>query len=200
MRIRPLKPSDLPYFNIPSFPLDTRMWIYEKRTPFAYAGYSIAPGLPYLADLYIYVMPAYRRKGYGSTLLKHVFGHIKDVSVTLLSSPVNHIKSPSARFLKGHGFEIEHVELELVCDLAQATFSADPALSPNVGNRAAELMRQLYDDSFGPMPWYQPYEDADEILDDLGTDGEILLWRSDNIPIGFAGIRYVNSHRTGLVA
>ena len=191
MRIRPLRPSDLRYFNIPAFPLDTRVWVMEKRLPIAYAGYAMAPGLPHLADLYVYVMPAHRRRGYGSQLLAHVMSHIEEPTVTTLSAPVSHLSVPTAHFLHHHEFDVEHVELELVCNLVEGEFSADPSLIIAHGEPAAERMRQLYNDSFGGLPWYQPYEDADEILNDLGVDGEILLWQHNGESIGFVGVRYV---------
>ena len=191
MRIRPLRPRDLHYFNIPAFPLDTRTWVLETHAPIAYAGYSVTPGLPHLADLYIYVMPAHRRRGYGTRLLNYVIERVDDDSLNTLSSPVDHMRTPTALFMQHHGFRVEHIEVELICDLRNE-LDAEATDQLTVGNdeAAANLMRRLYDESFRNLPWFQPYADADEVLDDMGDSGEILTMHVDGEPVGFVGVRY----------
>lgn len=169
------------------------MWVLEKKTPIAYGGYSAALGLPHLADMYIYVMPGHRRRRYGTRLLRYILAHVSEPRITTLSSPVDNMRTPAALFLEYHQFEVEHVEVELICDLTQTVFSADSNFTVSSSEHAADQMRRLYDDSFGHYPWYQPYADADEVLDDLGRGGEVLLWTHAGQLVGFAGLRYVGS-------
>ncbi len=193
MRIRPFEPSDLQYFNVPAFPLDTRAWVLEQKLPIGFVAYSPVIGIDTMVDLYGYVASPHRRQGLGSTLLNHALNELQSTTFQSVSSPIEHPRSPEAQFLDHHQFYVEHVEIELVCQLDQIPIEllAEQAeLHMLETDAAAEKLRIMYDDSFSDLAWYQPYADAGEVLDDLGARGEVWFLHDDaNAAIGFIGVR-----------
>ena len=156
------------------------------------ATYSQTPGLPSVADLAGFVLPPFRRQGWGEKLLQIVIEDVKSAGIQQLAYPVSNLSMPTAHFLQKRGFICTHQEWVLGCNVANlpspsklpagytTSFRGDLAVAP--------LFRQLYDEIFSPFAWYQPYEDAG-IRADLKLN-PILLLCYQQIPVGFAWGQY----------
>lgn len=192
MRIRPFRLSDLEYFRIPPFPDNAVAWVLVDPAPIGYAAHAPLPGTPELADLYGFIFPHMRRRGYGSHLLTHLINDlIANSQVRQLAAPVDNLRGATAQFLHANRFVIDHEEWDLInvhVDGSPPTGHNLQAFSPE---KAARRFLTLYDDSFALSPWYQPYADEDELIADLGSSSMLLFLRDEQgEDVGFAGIRY----------
>lgn len=175
-----------------------RAWIVSLGdNPVGWATITPISGLPGIFDLDCCVASQFRGQGMGSFLLSNIVVGLSDTRVRQLSYAVHSLESSCAFFLRGQGFFVEHVEWSLILrDLSELPV-------PNLPNpytirslddvAAARLFRQLYDESFASLPWYQPYESNEEVMSELNDLGNLLfLWR-ENEPIGFAWLRWKES-------
>lgn len=142
-----------------------------------YAAAFSVPGLPYLLDLSGGVVPEQRRQGVGTGLLKALVTALRPQPYQALTYAVTDIASPVAQFLTQHQFSIHHEEWELHRDnhlpIPVAQLPEGFTLKRGVGHAAASTFRHLYNTSFGPHPWYQPYSE-EEILNLFSRQG--LPW------------------------
>ena len=142
-----------------------------------YAAAYAVPGLPQLVDLAGGVAPEQRRQGVGTSLLKAVLAALQRQSYQALTYAVTDMASPAAQFLTHHQFAVHHEEWELHRDnrlpIPITPLPAGFELKRGVGHAAAATFRRLYDASFGPHPWYQPYSE-EEILNLFNRQG--LPW------------------------
>lgn len=154
-------------------------------------GYAAAlpvPGLANVADLTGMVAPAHQRRGIGRALLKALVDGLRPQRIHQLTFSLPDIHSPVALFLLSHGFTLHHEEWELVRDggspTAAPNWPPDFTLRQLTRDAAATTFRRLYDASFGPHPWYQPYTDS-ELFNLFPRQGlPRFLFRGDE-PIGF---------------
>jgi ribosomal protein S18 acetylase RimI-like enzyme len=165
------------------------------------------PGLPHIRVLHGFIAPSWQRQGLGSQLLQHVLaelrgergeerGETKDTQPLVpslqLSYCVDDVNSPAYHFLRHHHFYIEHEELHLVLPSPPHLLTSSPLPAPITLPRA-QAVRQfisLYDQSFGPHPWYQPYT-AEEVATLLVHPHDLLFARDDDHWVGFVWIKMI---------
>lgn len=142
-----------------------------------YAAAFSVPGLPQLLDLAGGVIPEQQRQGVATDLLKALLTALRPQPYQALTYAVTDMASPVAQFLTRHQFSIHHEEWELRRDnhlpVPTAILPEGFTLKRGVGHAAAATFHRLYDASFGPHPWYQPYSD-EEILNLFSRRG--LPW------------------------
>lgn len=142
-----------------------------------YAAAFSVPGLPQLLDLAGGVVPEQQRQGVATGLLKALLTALRPQPYQALTYAVTDMASPVAQFLTRHQFSIHHEEWELRRDnhllVPAAILPEGFTLKRGVGHAAAATFHRLYDASFGPHPWYQPYSD-EEILNLFSRRG--LPW------------------------
>ena len=167
------------------------------------AGMALAgpvPGLPSLFELDGFVAPAWQRRGWGGRLLARVKADMAAVggasvggtAVDQLSHAVTDMDSPAAHFLRQNGFAVEHEEwLLLKPDLTPGAPPSHPELTWGTLPRAPAIHQfcALYDRSFAPFPWYQPYT-APEAAAELAEARDLLFLRRGAVFIGFAWLRW----------
>ncbi len=165
-----------------------RAWVAARGRRLA--GYAMAdsvPGLPGVYDLSGGVVPARRRQGVGTRLLRHVQEAAAGVGIRQLSCRVADLEDETARFLLRRGFHIEHEE----CLLALDDFSALPPLAEESRPEVAVFPREeavvhflrVYDDSFSGLPWSQPYSEA-EVVAALARPDDLLFAVAEGRPVG----------------
>ena len=193
MKIRPFEAGDSQHFNLPPFPQGTKAWIVLDPYPVGYVAYSPIAGLPHLADLYGYIVPYYRRKGYASRMLSFMLDELANTSITQIAAPSEDINSSSAEFLRYHGFFVEHVEWDMV------RYSLDDLSPPDLEivelplDEGVPLLRELYNFNFKDSAWYQPYGSNAELREELGPDGRCFFAYEDGQPIAFIGATIENN-------
>lgn len=215
MQIRPFQPSDagalLPTYNsahpedkLSVSTLSRRMESLTTSGGFAFlmgdgpvvAGYAMVtpvPGLAGIVELEGYVTPEKRRQGLGSQLLEHLINWLRGKRVTQISCGFSSLDSPAAYFLRRHHFFIEHEEIVLrQPDLSH--LPAIPISDPEVAlkrfkrSQAITHFLELYEQSFGEQPWYQPY-DYEEIADTLTEAADLIFLTKEQTLIGFVWMR-----------
>lgn len=198
MKIRPWRKTDTAVLRQihqainPDQPIPpTRhLWLVEDGGQVVgYTAVSPIPGLPGIYNLDGGILPAQRRQGLGSRLLHHVLHEAPGLNVRQLAHCVTDLNSPAAHFLRHHNFFVEHEEwLMQLSPLHPFTPSPLPYCQVQILSSPVPRFRQLYDQSFGGTPWYQPYsaEEVDNILDN--PDDILFLFR-DEQPIGFAWLQ-----------
>ena len=169
-----------------------------------YTAISPVPGLAHIRVLRGFIAPEYQRQGLGSQLLQHLIEDLK-LKTTLhpipsatvqLSQCIEDTNSAVYHFLHYHHFTIEHQESHLLYT-SPAPFShpiAPPSLSLKTLPRSQAIQQfiALYNESFSPHPWYQPYTAAEVAASLLHSRNLIFLYYQD-VPIGFAWIRNLAS-------
>lgn len=190
---RPISHSDFQYFRIPPLPASATGWVLLDPMPVGFCAFDPVPGLPDIADVYLYVLSSNRGNGAGSRLLAHVSQEAKAAGVTRLSTIVDDPKGWFATYLRARGFYEEHVEIDMVCQVPSWTRPALHELVELPNADAAYLMQQLYDECFRGTAWYQPYTDVSEIADSIAGGDEVLFMFEQGTPVGFAAVSYANS-------
>lgn len=165
-----------------------RGWIAARGRRLAgHALIDPVPGLPGAYDLTGGIVPARRRQGLGSRLLRHVQTAAGAAGVKQLSCRVDHVDEDGARFLLSRGFYVEHEECLLELD--------DLAGSPPVpesptgdlkvlpASRVTAEFCRVYDASFAGRPWSQPYSEA-EVAAMLAGPDDMLFAVVDGEPVG----------------
>ncbi|MBP8001532.1 MAG: GNAT family N-acetyltransferase [Chloroflexi bacterium] len=206
MRIRPIKTRDAAAL-LPLFPLafpDRVITLREVREQLSAAAYSLlaeidsqtvgfvvampVPGLPDQLDLSGAVAVDRRRQGIGTALLQGLVAHLRPQGYHTLTYALTDSHAPVAYFLPQRGFILHHEEWELhrPGDLAIPPIYLPYGYSRRQLTRlaAAATFRRLYDESFGPHPWYQPYGD-EELLHLFRQQGLPQFLCQGELPVGF---------------
>ena len=172
--------------------------VVESRVV-GYTAVTTVPGLPHVRVLQGFIAPAWQRQGLGSQLLQHLIQDLRlagrkwGLETRLqLSHCVDDTESAVYHFLRHHHFFIEHEEQFLV--LPSPPYPLAPAL-PHAcrlqtlsRSHAVTQFIRLYDQSFGPHPWYQPYSHG-EVAAILYQPQDLLFLYYGEEPIGFVWAR-----------
>jgi mycothiol synthase len=159
-----------------------------------YTAVTAVPGLPHVRVLQGFIDPAWQRQGWGSRLLQHLMADLRAFPNLRLSHCTDDTESAAYHFLRHHEFFIEHEEQFLVLPLPP--YPLAPALPHGCRLRtlprsqAITQFMHLYDQSFGPHPWYQPYSAA-EVAALLYRPQDLLFLYCGDEPIGFAWAKMV---------
>lgn len=173
---------------------NSRIWLaVEGGQAWGYVLTAPLPGLPGLHEIEFFVAPARRRQGTGRLLWQRAKAELaREPEISRVSAAVGAEDAALASFLAAHGFRPEHVEWEMqrdgLDDLAAPRWPAGyaPAAYPR-----AEAIRHfiaLYDASFGPERWYQPFSRG-EVAETLQSAGDLLFAVSGDEPVGVAWLR-----------
>ena len=114
---------------------------------------------------------------------------MQQTAVQQVSCQVRTLDNPAARFLRKHGFYVEHEEWQMMrADLRHLPQPVEKDGVKIVTQRRAEAVRHfhhLFSTSFAGLPWDQPYS-PQEIDTALDIAVDILFLTLDSKPIGFA--------------
>ena len=171
------------------------LWVGEiAGEVMGYTAVSTVPGLPHVRVLRGFIAPQWQRQGFGTQLLQHLIENlrreIRDWSVTgslQLSQCTDDIESAVYHFLCHHHFFIEHQEHHMVLQLTKYPSPHLPNLTLVTLPRSQAISQfiTLYDASFGPHPWHQPYTLAEAAASLYAPQDLLFLYHLDE-PIGFA--------------
>ena len=204
MNLRPYRPDDdltlvtlnpdlLPFQMDGIYHNQGYVWVIEDEgDPAGYATAIPVPGLPSLMDLALFVTPHKRGKGLGSRALQAMCQELGPLGVTALTYPVPSLAVPAGQFLLRNGFTIEHEEINMVLDnlqqLPPVHFPAGATLLTFSFPLVSQHFRQLYEESFGGTPSYQPYSDI-ELMFELPNPADILFLQVNGQLVGFVWAR-----------
>jgi ribosomal protein S18 acetylase RimI-like enzyme len=145
-------------------------------------------------DLGGVIAPSMRRRGLGSFLLKQMLKEIPHGEVRQITYAVDSMNSPVALFLQANSFKIEHVEWGMVLDDLSLpdpeTMHGDRRIQLYNRLVATDLFLSLYEASFKGLSWYQPYQSAEEVLEEMDDDDSILILIEEETPVGFIWMRW----------
>lgn len=203
MPVRPYRPADLPRLTalhsraerLPQLiAAGAQAWvIVAGEQLLGYATLVPVPGLPEIADLDCFITPAGRRQGLGSTLLQQLTKDVAGTGIRQLSHSVSSLASAAAHFLEAHHFYLEHEEWRLerprLDQLSPFSLPAGCHFQTLAPAEAIRHFRDLYEQSFGDTPWYQPYTTAAEVASELDSARDLLFLFCEEEPVGFAWIR-----------
>jgi mycothiol synthase len=162
-----------------------------------YAALIPVPALNGVFDLEGGISPQSRRQGFGSFLLKQMLKEIPHGEMRLITHSVESLDELAAAFLMKNGFKTEHVEWQMLLEEIPAITPENnrKGIQLQLQNRqaAAESFLSLYDASFSGLPWYQPYHDVEEVLEEMGSEDIILILREHGNPVGFVWLRWIRS-------
>jgi mycothiol synthase len=184
---RPFTPAEMA-----AFLHDSHCWLaQDDQNIVGYAAVTPAPGLPGDSDLRGGVLPAYRRRGIGGKLLQAALNGLTAVGLNRTSGAVDELDSPLAQFLTKQGFTLDHEEATLLWTpppaFAPPRWPDGFALTRYPLATAVTHFRALYEASFHPHRWYQPYETA-ELTAILQEDGrspdELIFLEHEGRPVG----------------
>ena len=170
--------------------LNGRIWVISvASTPVAYALTTPLPGLPGVAHLEGGVAIAWQRQGIGSALLTYIQADLQTDGIRQLSCNVTGVTTPTAQFLYKHHFFVEHEEWMMQRHGRLPPLQLPPHLQIKTlpRSRAIPQFCALYDQSFSPHPWYQPYT-PEEIVVILKRADDLLFLMLADQPIGVAWI------------
>jgi ribosomal-protein-alanine N-acetyltransferase len=157
-----------------------------------YAALFPVPGLSHIFELHGEVLPDACAGGGAGDLLDTVVQESDVGSVRQISYAVDDLQDEDAIFLQAYGFRLEHEEWRMQCALPP--LQPLPTLPPGyqVGSlpqgRRVEAFLQLYDASFSPRAWYQPYSRG-EVASEWARGHELLFLFYEQQPVGFAWLR-----------
>ncbi len=172
----------------------SRLWLaVEGSQAWGYLLTAPLPGLPGLHEIELFVALSRRRQGIGRLLWQTAGAELaEEPDLYSVSAALDDERSPLAHFLSAHGFRPEHVEWEMrrerLDDLAAPSWPAgyEPATLPRP--EAISHFVALYDASFGPERWYQPYSRG-EVAEALDAPGDLLFALHGDEPAGVAWMR-----------
>ncbi len=163
-------------------------WVVARGRRLAgYAAADPVPGLPGVFDLTGGIVPARRRQGVGTALLRHVQQAAHARGIDQLSSRVDSLDDEVARFLLQRDFYVEHEECLLtlgeLSDLPQLPEGPPSDLIAYPYGEAVSRFCRIYDDSFAGKPWSQPYTE-DEVAAALASPDDLLFATIEGEPVG----------------
>lgn len=165
-----------------------RGWVVARGRRLAgYALVDPVPGLPGIYSLTGGIVPAWRRQGLGTSLLRHVQRAAAAEGVRQLSCLVDSLDDDTARFLLARDFYMEHEECLLeLRDLAGLSPIPDTPAAGLVTlplDQAVNAFCRVYDEAFAGRPWSQPYTSA-EVAALLVDPEDLLFAMVDGAPAG----------------
>mgnify|MGYP001819715316 FL=1 len=185
----PLSPRAFGSYVSTMLAYGAKAWVAAEDVPLGYALAVPVPGLPHIVDLKGCIAPAWQRQGFGGELLRRVLSDMQQTAVQQVSCQVRTLDNPAARFLRKHGFYVEHEEWQMMrADLRHLPQPVEKDGVNIVTQRRAEAVRHfhhLFSASFAGLPWDQPYS-PQEIDTALDSAVDILFLALDSKPIGFA--------------
>lgn len=176
------------------------VWVMEQQgQPIGYVESARLPGLDGVGDLQGFIGSAWQHQGLGTRLLNHMLTNLKAAGWRQISTCVPQLDSPLALFLQHNHFFVEHEECTLRLDnlvgahpcghLKQDGHKDAPLrLQSFRWGKTTRLFQQLYNASFSPQLWYQPYS-ISEIEETLDKAADIQFLMCDEQPIGFAWVQ-----------
>lgn len=178
--------------------LGGRVWVATLNgQPIGYATVLPLPGLPHLLELDGGIAPKQRQQGHGSALLTAVLNAFAGSHKTITYAVDGH-DEPAAHFLRHHHFQVEHEEWQMVWQAEEGHGAKTAVSSPHLSihtlpqPQAIAQFIALYDRSFSPHPWYQPYT-PDEVDALLATPADLHFLYAHDEPIGFAWLRFAGA-------
>lgn len=165
-------------------------WVIEVGgDTVGYAAAIPTAGLPGLVALDgLFVTPTKRGQGLGGQALHQMCQELGALGLTSLSYPVNSLDSPAGRLLLRNGFTIEHEEIRMVLDnlhqLPPVQLPAGAAIVTFSFPLVSQHFRQLYEESFGGTPSYQPYNEV-ELIFGLPNPADMLFLQVHGQLVGF---------------
>ncbi len=175
-------------------------WIIGRdgRKPVGYALIDPVSGLPGIYDLSGGIVPTGRRRGQGTSLLRHVQHAARALGVRQLSVRVVGLEDETAAYLLRRGFVVEHEECLLqlgnLSDLPLVPDNPPGHLVTYPRDRAIAEFCRLYDDSFSGAPWSQPYTEA-EVAALLYDATDLLFIEVESRPVGVAWCEALSNGR-----
>jgi ribosomal protein S18 acetylase RimI-like enzyme len=167
----------------------------SQNQPVGYASIEPLAGLPGLADLNGLIDSQWQRRGLGSRLLGHLCRELVGGPIRQLSHGLIDLDSPVAHFLRHHHFQLSHQERHLLLtEWDNLPQPQPPTPTCRVApleqrDRALALFNQLYEASFAPHPWHQPYSRA-ELVATLQQPADLrFLWEGEQA-IGVVWLHY----------
>ena len=199
---RACRPSDLPQLarRWPQAPSATDLrdhtagaWILlEGAEPRGYAVLVPVPGLTHVLQLHGDVDAHACRNGAATLLLDTLFREVDRRAVRQVSYAVDSLQGDDAKFLQAYGFYLEHEEWRMQCELPPPQPAPFLPSGYQVGllppRQRIDAFLRLYEQSFSPTPWHQPYSRA-EVAADLDRRDELLFLLHESTPVGFAWLR-----------
>jgi mycothiol synthase len=151
------------------------------------------PGLPGLYDIAFYVAPQRRRQRIASMLWQEAQTALAgEPEVRRVSAAPGEQGDALGSFLAAQGFQLEHEEWEMqrdrLDDLDEPQWPAGYRAATFSRGEAIRSFISLYDASFGPAPWYQPFSES-EVAETLDAAGDLLFAVSGSEPVGVAWMR-----------
>ncbi len=199
---RPYRASDAPALarrwpQAPSFAelrdADGAGWVLlDAKEPVGYAAIFPVPGLPGLFELHGEVHDDACQLGGAALLFETLLQSLDRRAVRQLTRAVPSLQTVTARLLEEHGFRLGHEEWQMERPITES----EPASTLPPGCRLRSLPREqtldlflrLYEESFSPTRWYQPYSRT-EAAADLRDGDDLLFLFAEEQPIGFAWLR-----------
>lgn len=191
MKFRPIESGDFEWFRVPPISTSAVGWVLLDPQPVGFTAIDSVPGIPHLADLYLYVLPSQREMGYGKKLLNASLEQAISKGYKQISTVVENEQSQFAKFLKAQSFYVEHVEIALSAEVPAYVSPTLDELETLSNHQTYTEMRRLYDDSFGTERWYQPYASNNDVLSSTGTDHVIYYLKDGRDIAAFALVDYL---------
>lgn len=166
----------------------SQAWVVGRgRRLNGYAVVDPVPGLPGVYDLEGGIVPAWRRRGWGARLLRHVQREAGKGDIGQLSCRVGGLEDETARFLLERDFYVEHeeclLELSKLDDLPPLPAELTGELRTFPQAQAVSEFGRVYEESFSGMPWSQPYTEA-EVGVALARPEDLLFAVVEGIAVG----------------
>ena len=190
MKFRPIEQGDFEWFRVPPISRSAIGWVLVDPMPVGFTAIDSVPGLPHLADLYLYILPSQREMGYGRKLLEHSIREATERGYKQLSTIVENEQSLFAGFMKAQNFYTEHVEVTLKAEIPAHCPPTLETLVTLPDDVTYSHLRKLYDDSFGATKWYQPFASDHDVYKGIEPDHVIYYLKEGQEVIGFALVEY----------
>ncbi len=166
--------------------------LWEEEELRGYAAIFPTPGLPGVGELHGEVQAEACRRGAAAQLLDALVEGAEADAVQTLAYAVNSLDSREALVLQEYGFQVGHEEWQMAGVVPPAEGKAPLPRGYDVRTlpraQAIELFLELYDESFAPTAWYQPYS-YEEVHGELRSARDLLFLFHGGDPVGFAWLR-----------
>ena len=168
--------------------------IAEAGRPLGFGQAWRIPGLDRYYELSGCIIPMARNRGLGSRLMESILMELKGKGARMLTYVAKSEQDPGSSFLLRRGFSIEHQERIMELDgavdiLVEAAWPAHFSIVTYPIERATVIFGDLYSQIFRDLPWYQPYENEEQVANELADPADLLFLRWKNEDIGFCWTR-----------